>query len=108
HLAILAAELPLAREMARVQLVVVPAEVERPDVQRPAEPVAGARDALAGAPVVVEAVQRLAADEREDAADRLQDDLVVEDVLRGQVLGRLDRREVRLVEADAEDAEVRV
>ena len=106
--AVLAAVAALAREMSGMELVVVPAEMERPNVQRPAEAIARARDAVACPPVVVVAVQSLAANEREDAADRLLDDLPVDDLLGGESLGVLDRRKVGLVEADAEDAEVGV
>ena len=106
HLAVLAAVAALAGEMPRMELVVVPAQMERTDVQRPAEPVARARDALTRAPVVVVAVEGRATDEGEDAAHRLLDDLAVDDLLRGELLRLLDGREVGLVEPDTEDAEI--
>ena len=94
-----------AHEMPGMELVVVPTEMKRPNVQRPAEAISSAGNALACTPVVVVAVQSRAADEREDAADRLLDDLVVDDYFGGES-GLLDRRQVGLIEPDAEQAEV--
>jgi hypothetical protein len=99
----------LAEQVARIELEVVPAEVERPDAGRPPDAVPGPPHVRARLSVgAIGGDQGVTADELQDRPHAGLHQLPVHEDLRVDRLRWKHRRQVGLVESHADQAEVRM